>query len=149
MGESGKHADKTYFGNRSTGRIARLAQEYIEDHYYETFRMEDLCRYTGVSMRTLQRSFLVYFQVSPSGYIKARRLNAARQALVAADPSRDQVSRIAVDNGYTHLGRFSVDYREHFGESPRKTLALHWNGLGKKFPAGAFFPGPDTEELVT
>ncbi|MGB5329107.1 MAG: AraC family transcriptional regulator [Gammaproteobacteria bacterium] len=146
-GESGKRMGKRCFGNRSTSHIARLAQEYIEDHYHETFRMEDLCRYTGISLRTLQRSFLVYFQVSPFRYTKALRLNAARQALVAADPSRDQVSRIAFDNGYTHLGRFSLDYRKHFGESPRETLARHWNGLGKKFPAGAFLPGLDTTEL--
>ena len=122
-GESGKPVGERCFGNRSTGRIARLAQEYIEDHYRDTIRGEDLCRYTGVSLRSLQRSFMVYFQVSPSEYIKARRLNAARQALVAADSSRGQVARIAVANGCTHLGRFSVDYREHFGESPRETLA--------------------------
>ena len=85
--------------------------------------MEDLCRYTDVSLRTLQRSFLVYFQVSPFEYITARRLNAARQALVASDSSRDRVNRIAVDNGFTHLGRFSVGYRKHFGESPKETLA--------------------------
>ena len=124
--------------NSSAGRIARLAQEYIEDHYRDTIRMEDLCRYTGVSVRTLQRSFMVYFQVSPFDYIKARRLNAARQVLVAGDSSRDQVARVAVANGYTHLGRFSVDYRAHFGESPRETLARSWNGQLKGFPAGAF-----------
>ena len=110
-------------GSRSTGSVARRAQEYIEDHYHRTIRMEDLCRYSGVSMRTLQRSFSEYFQASPFEYIKARRLNAARQALVAGDSSRDRVTRIAVDNGFTHLGRFSVDYREHFDESPKETLA--------------------------
>ena len=145
-GESGKRMGESCFGYRSASRIARSAQEYIEDHYRETFQMEDLCRYTGVSLRTLQRSFLAYFQMSPFEYIKARRLNASRQALVVAEPSRDQVSRIAVDNGFTHLGRFSVDYRELFGESPRETLTRHWNGLGKKFPAAAFFPGIDTTE---
>jgi len=145
-GESGKRMRERCFGNRSTSHIARSAQEYIEAHYRERFGMEDLCRHTGVSLRTLQRSFLAYFQVSPCEYLKARRLAASRQVLVVAEPSRDQVSRIAVDNGYTHLGRFSVDYREHFGESPRETLARHWNGLGKKFPAEAFFPGIDRPE---
>ena len=68
--------------------------------------------------------------MSPCDYIKARRLNAARLALVAADSSCGQVARIAVDNGYTHLGRFSVDYRKHFGESPRETLVRSWNDQG-------------------
>ena len=111
-------------GKRSTGSVARRAREYIEDHYDSTIRMEDLCRCTGVSIRTLQRSFSEYFQMSPFDYIKARRLNAARQALVAGEASLGgSVTRIAVENGFTHLGRFSVDYREQFDELPKETLA--------------------------
>ena len=108
---------------RSTRRVARRAQEYIEEHYPGTIRMEDLCRYTGVALRGLQRSFAGYFQVSPSGFIRARRLHAARQGLLAAATSHHTVTRIACDSGFTHLGRFSVDYRQQFGESPRETLA--------------------------
>jgi AraC-like DNA-binding protein len=110
-------------GDRSTGRVARCGQEYIEDHYHGTIRMEDLCRCTGASMRTVQRAFSEYFQMSPFDYIKARRLNAARQDLLAGEASLDTVTRIAVENGFTHLGRFSVGYREHFDESPRDTHA--------------------------
>ena len=110
-------------GNMSIRRVARRAQEYIEEHYAGTIRLEDLCRCTGVSLRTLQRYFSDYFQVSPFQYIKASRLNAARRALVTSAPSRDEVTRIALNNGFTHLGRFSVNYREHFGESPKVTLA--------------------------
>jgi len=137
-GEPKNRLGKKSLGNGSTHCVARRAQEYIEDHYRDTTRMEDICRYTGVSLRTLQRAFLAYFQMSPAVYIKARRLNAARQALVAADSSTDQVARIAVANGCTHLGRFSVDYREHFGELPRETLARSWKGQGIGFPAETF-----------
>jgi AraC-like DNA-binding protein len=122
-GEPEKRQREVCRANRSTPFIAKRAQEYIEDHYRYAIRMEDLCRFTGVSLRTLQRSFSEYFQVSPAEYIKARRLNAARQALVAGDSSRDRVSQIAFDNGLTHLGRFSVNYRELFDESPKETLA--------------------------
>jgi AraC-like DNA-binding protein len=128
-GEPEKRQREVCLGNRSTGSVARRAQEYIEDHYHGTIRMEDLCRCTGVSMRTLQRSFSEYFQTSPFEYIKARRLNAARQALVAGDASRNRVTRIAVENGFTHLGRFSVDYRGHFDESPKETLSGSRDGL--------------------
>jgi AraC-like DNA-binding protein len=122
-GEPEKRQREVCLGNRSTGRVARRAQEYIEDHYPHTIRMEDLCRCSCVSLRTLQRSFSEYFQVSPLDYIKARRLNAARQALVAGDSSCGRVTQIALENGFTHLGRFSIDYREHFDESPKDTLA--------------------------
>ena len=122
-GESEKHQGATCLDNGTNRRIAKRAQEYVEEHYPYAIRMEDLCRCAGVSLRTLQRAFSKYFQMSPSDYIKARRLNAARQALVAADSPSHTVTQIALDRGITHLGRFSVDYRKHFGESPSETLA--------------------------
>ena len=122
-GETDSAPREASLGNRSTGRVARRARDYIEDHYGDTIRMEDLCRFAGVSLRTLQRSFAEYFQVSPLEYIKKRRLNAARLDLVADDSPLHTVTEIALDNGFTHLGRFSVNYRELFGESPSETLA--------------------------
>ncbi len=123
VGETEKHGGERFLSNGSTSRVAKRARDYVEAHYRGPIRMEDLCRHTGVSVRTLQRRFSEYFQVSPFEYIKARRLNATRKALVAGVASRDQVTQIALNNGITHLGRFSVDYREHFGESPSATLA--------------------------
>ena len=122
-GEPESRLEEKSLGSRSTRRVAGRAQEYIEEHYPGTIRMEDLCRYTGVGLRTLQRSFAEYFQVSPSEFIRARRLGAARQRLVAADSRHDTVTYAAISSGFSHLGRFSVHYREHFGESPRETLA--------------------------
>jgi transcriptional regulator GlxA family with amidase domain len=51
------------------------------------------------------------------------RLDSARRELAAADHAATSVTTIAMQNGFHHLGRFSVGYREHFGESPRETLA--------------------------
>ena len=102
--------------------IARRAQTFIEENFHDAIRLEDLCTFCGVGFRTLQRCFTSHFQNSPINYIKVRRLNAARRDLVKANPSRSSVTKIAMDNGFTHLGRFSVDYRMHFGESPRETL---------------------------
>ena len=121
-GEPKKPQREVSFNTRRAGSVARRAREYIEEHYSLTIRMEDLCRYTGVSISTIQRSFSEYFQMSPFEYIKARRLNAARQALVAGDSSRNSVTQIAIENGFTHLGRFSNDYHEHFNELPRQTI---------------------------
>ena len=139
-GEPENGSTEKSLGNGSVCRIARRAQEYIEAHYSGKLRMEDLCRYTGVSLRSLQRCFAEYFQMSPSEYIRSRRLHAARQGLVAAASSQRTVTKIAVASGFTHLGRFSVDYREHFAESPRETLAKRaprWRG---SVPAGRLAP---------
>jgi transcriptional regulator GlxA family with amidase domain len=103
--------------------IARQAQTFIEERFRGTIRMDNLCAFVGVGLRTLQRCFASHFQTSPTDYIKARRLNAARRDLKAADPSSHLVTTIEMENGFTHLGRFSLDYRAHFGESPKETLA--------------------------
>ena len=109
--------------NGARRRVAKLAQEFLEEHYREAVRIEDLCRVTGVGVRTLQRGFREYFDLTISEYLKAVRLNAAHRELVAAHPSQHSVTTIALRHGLTHLGRFSLEFHERFGESPRETLA--------------------------
>ncbi len=122
-GEREEREKKVHLNNWAYIHVARRAQEFIDDNFRQPIRMEELCRYTGVSVSTLWRSFSRYFQVAPGEYIKARRFNAVRHALMAGDPSRQQVGQIALANGFTHLGRFSVEYSKFFGESATETLA--------------------------
>ena len=108
---------------RAAVAIARRAQAFIEDEYRNPIQLKDLCTYSGVGVRTLQRYFAAHFQMSPSEYINTLRLNETRRALLNAEPSVYTVTRIATSNGFSHLGRFSVGYRAYFGESPSETLA--------------------------
>ncbi len=48
-------------------------------------------------------------------------MERARQALLGPEPA-SSVTGIALDWGFAHLGRFSVEYRERFGECPSQTL---------------------------
>ena len=123
MTESAGKTSARRLSNGVAAVIARRAQSYIEDHLCDSIRMQDVCAHAGAGIRTVQRCFASQFQISPTAYIKARRLNSARRELAAADPKRDSVTRIAMKNGFTQLGRFSVEYRAHFGESPKETLA--------------------------
>jgi transcriptional regulator GlxA family with amidase domain len=50
------------------------------------------------------------------------RLSQARRALTDADSSQSTVTEIATGFGFLELGRFSVEYRRAFGESPSQTL---------------------------
>jgi AraC-like DNA-binding protein len=124
MGHSSSHwRPEGFIVNGARTRAAKRAQQFIEEHYREAVRMEDLCRATGVGARTLQRGFREHFDLSITDYLKAVRLDAARRELVAAQPSQHSVTAIALRNGFSHLGRFSVKFHERFAESPRETLA--------------------------
>jgi transcriptional regulator GlxA family with amidase domain len=50
------------------------------------------------------------------------RLSRARRALLSADRKSTKVTEIATCFGFAELGRFSVEYRKAFGESPSQTL---------------------------
>jgi transcriptional regulator GlxA family with amidase domain len=107
---------------RARRRVAKLAQEFIEERYRESFRIEDLCRETQVGVRTLQRCFREYFGITITMYLETVRLDGARRGLLAAEPEGHSVTEIAMNHGFKHLGRFSTRYRERFGESPKQTL---------------------------
>lgn len=121
-------------------RVARKAQEYIEEHYDDCVRIEDLCREAGTGVRTLQRCFRDYFDVTISEYLKTKRLDAAHRELGDAHLNEHTVTEIAMNHGFNHLGRFSVDFRERFGESPRKTLATRegQKSVAREIPASVF-----------
>ena len=111
--------------------VAERARAFIDGHFREPVRMEDLCRATGVGVRTLQRCFRQCFGVTVTSYLKAVRLDAAYHDLVAAHPSRDTVAKIALRNGCSHLGRFSSEFRERFGQLPRETLRSKPSAFGQ------------------
>ena len=60
--------------------------------------------------------------MGPIRYLTLRRMNLVRRALQRADASTATVTQLATDHGFWELGRFSVNYRQLFGESPSETL---------------------------
>lgn len=117
--------------DRAHRDVARLARAFIDGNFREPVPMRDLCHATGVGVRTVQRCFKQRFGRSVTSYLKAARLDAARRDLIATHPSRDSVTTIALRNGCSHLGRFSSEYRERFGQLPSETLRSEPSTLEK------------------
>lgn len=102
------------------------AMTHIEEHLAEPFRLESLAQAVHVSPRHLQQSFRRRLGTTPSAYVRDRRLERVRAELADADPRRGAtVAGIAQRWGFTHVGRFAIQYRERFGESPSRTLRAH------------------------
>jgi transcriptional regulator GlxA family with amidase domain len=88
----------------------------------EPFHISALCRALAVSERTLRKAFHRTYGVPPCRRLRMLRLSQARRALLSADGKFATVTGIATSFGFVELGRFSVEYRKTFGESPSQTL---------------------------
>jgi len=103
--------------------IVRRAERRFVEANAEPVSLADLCAAAGVGKSTLYRAFTQVCDAPPLEYFRRRRLTRARSLLIGADaPDRGGVKRAALDVGLTELGRFSVEYRRLFGESPSTTL---------------------------
>jgi AraC family ethanolamine operon transcriptional activator len=103
--------------------IARRVTEYMEAHIGERITMMHLCRLTGKSEWTLRRIFQRIYSISPRACLTVHRLNAVHRKLLQSTAKQTSVTDAALKYGFLHLGRFSAEYKKHFGEYPSKTLA--------------------------
>ncbi|MGZ8273177.1 MAG: helix-turn-helix domain-containing protein [Burkholderiaceae bacterium] len=117
----------------SSARLAGL-ESWIEDHLDVPLTIGRLCAVSGVGERCLQKEFHLRRGMSPMRFVTERRLAAARERLLRAGP-RNDVTSVAVDLGFGHVGRFAQLYREVFGESPSETLKRGRAGQGVRQPA--------------
>lgn len=96
--------------------------EWAADSPEETLNLLELSRVAGVSLRQLQQTFKAYTGMSPSQWLRLRRLNSARRELLKRSPAETTVAEVAMNWSFWHLGRFSSSYRALFKELPSETL---------------------------
>jgi AraC-like DNA-binding protein len=103
-------------------RDLKRAIDFIEANLGLPITIADIAHASGVSGRTLFKHFQDFRGMPPMRYLRLARLRKARQALQRAQGNQG-VTEIAINYGFSHMGRFAVEYRKHFGESPSDTLA--------------------------
>jgi AraC family ethanolamine operon transcriptional activator len=106
----------------SRNRVIARTLELIDAKQGQPLFVEDLCRATGVSERTLRNVFHEYFGVGPMRLLKVRQLMEIRRVLLASDPSQDTVARIAARFGVWDFSLFARNYKSLYGESPSESL---------------------------
>ncbi len=80
-----------------------------------------VCRAIGATPRKLEYCFRDVLGTTPSKYLRAVRLNGVRRELKQASESSVAVHDIAARWGFWHMGAFSADYKQQFGELPSTT----------------------------
>jgi AraC-like DNA-binding protein len=111
-------------GPTARPRTIQRAVNLIHDHCHEPLSTGDIAEAVGLSARSLQEGFQTHVGTTPMAYLRRTRLQQIRDELRASDPATTNVTRVALDWGMTHLGRFAQAYRVEFGEAPSETLRL-------------------------
>jgi AraC-like DNA-binding protein len=96
--------------------------DYIAGHLKQDIDSEELARQARMSLRSLYGLFERNAGTTPKNYIRQKRLERINACL--SDPTCNvrNVTEVAMDYGFLHLGRFSDNYRKQFGELPSDTL---------------------------
>lgn len=103
-------------------RIVNRFHEFLESRPDEPVYLAEICAAIGASERTLRTCCQEILGVGPVRYLWLRRMYLTRRALLHSDVSTATVTEIATTHGFWELGRFSVEYRGLFGESPSTSL---------------------------
>lgn len=93
----------------------RRAEDFMRRHLPDQLCVEDIAVYAGVSARTLYAGFRTYRKSSVMAYLRDLRLDRVHEEL---EGSQVSVTEAAIRWGFSHLGRFSKDYKQRFGFSP-------------------------------
>lgn len=93
---------------------------HIEAHLGRPFSLERTAEAAGVSKFHLSRSFGFVVGMSPSAFLRARRLSKA--AVRLADGEADILS-LALDLGYGSHEAFTRAFRDQFGVTPEQVRA--------------------------
>lgn len=102
--------------------VMRRIGEWAADSPEETLNLMELSQIAGVSLRQLQHAFKAYTGMTPTHWLRLRRLNSAHRELLKSSPLSTTVAEVAMQWSFWHLGRFSSSYRGLFGELPSETL---------------------------
>ena len=117
------HADTA--ARRRRAAIINRFEEVLAEKFDRQLPMPELCNTVGVAERSVRECCLDFLGVSPSHYMRLRRLNLMHVALHRADPATAKIAEIAAHYGFSELGRLAGIYRAVFGEMPLRPCVDH------------------------
>ena len=94
----------------------------LEAQPERNLRIAEICAALGVSEKTLRSVSAEHLGMSPTRYLRLRRMYSVHHTLRNGGPDAASVSEVARRYGFCDLGRFAADYRDLFGELPSATL---------------------------
>ncbi|KRW59620.1 AraC family transcriptional regulator [Pseudomonas sp. TTU2014-080ASC] len=107
--------------NSQVARFEQIA-DFIEANLKLELSAEHLAQQANMSVRSLYGLFERQVGLTPLNYIRQKRLERIRACLLDPDCGVRNVTELALEYGFLHLGRFSQIYRQQFAELPSETF---------------------------
>lgn len=107
----------------------KRARDILSENLSDPPSLIALAHEVGINDFKLKKGFKMLFDNTPFGYLKERRMIAARSALMKGEYS---VTTVANQVGYTNLGHFAAAFRKQFGTTPKamkKVSRVNISGL--------------------
>jgi len=102
----------------------RRSVAFIHENADGDIGLAEIAAAANLTPRAVQYMFRRHLGMTPMEYLRRVRLDRAHRDLQAANPAVDTVNSIAGRWGFAHAGRFSVAYRQVFGNPPSVTLRM-------------------------
>lgn len=93
------------------------ALDYIEAHFSERIRVEDIAQAVYISPTYLRKLFMEYCQMPPMQYLNYVRIHAACKLLRKTD---DNISEVSQKVGYDNMSTFLNNFKLVTGETPKQ-----------------------------
>jgi AraC-like DNA-binding protein len=89
-------------------------RDYLDGHLFEPVTLEDAAAAVGSGQTHVARSFVEAFGISPHAYVVGRRLEAARDRILAGQPLAD----VAAEVGFYDQAHLTRRFRRFLGTTP-------------------------------
>ena len=103
------------------GQVRKVTQ-FIEKHYSEDIRLEQLIKLSGMSKNTFIRAFSDIFNMTPWHYLTTIRLNAVRKLLETTDKL---LADIAAETGFFDQSHLTRVFKKERGMTPGEYRHRH------------------------
>lgn len=121
LSQPNNYSDLIYKNNLDYPDFLKQILEFIQNNIHEKIDISDLEYASGMNKKKLNTIFKKYLKCSSNAYIRHYRLKCIYDE-ISQSTHKINITEIAYKWGVTHLGRFSIEYKDAFGEKPSQTL---------------------------
>lgn len=97
--------------------MSRLAKNFIDEHYTENIKLEDIARAVYTNVYNLSKVFKAEIGISPMRYVILRRIGEAQNLLINTDMT---ITRIALSVGYNNSNYFQNVFKDFMQMTPKE-----------------------------